>query len=128
MSPNPALFHQQRQPPPIPGASGTPLGVLPFHIRFIQARVLQTLSRLSISSEEVPSLWQGDAVFQDSLSGQHCDPCSLPGFPGPKPALISWMEQESEAWSSDAQDPEEGESLGGALRGEGLSQVSSHPP
>ncbi|KAG3259643.1 zinc finger protein 688 isoform X1 [Ictidomys tridecemlineatus] len=40
------------------------------------------------------------------------------GFPGPKPALISWMEQESEAWSSAAQDPEEGESLGGALRGD----------
>ncbi|XP_043771466.1 zinc finger protein 316-like [Cervus elaphus] len=39
------------------------------------------------------------------------------GFPGPKPALISWMEQESEAWSPAAQDPEEGESLGGALRG-----------
>ncbi|KAF7466208.1 Hypothetical predicted protein [Marmota monax] len=39
-------------------------------------------------------------------------------FPGPKPALISWMEQESEAWSSAAQDPEEGESLGGALRGD----------
>uniref|UniRef100_A0A8C0I3F3 Zinc finger protein 688 n=1 Tax=Balaenoptera musculus TaxID=9771 RepID=A0A8C0I3F3_BALMU len=38
------------------------------------------------------------------------------GFPGPKPALISWMEQESEAWSPAAQDPEEGESLGGALR------------
>lgn len=36
------------------------------------------------------------------------------------------MEQESEAWSPDAQDPEEGESLGGALRGEGLSQVSPH--
>ncbi|XP_036047098.1 zinc finger protein 688 isoform X3 [Onychomys torridus] len=40
------------------------------------------------------------------------------GFPGPKPALISWMEQESEAWSPDAQDPEEGESLGGAPRGD----------
>ncbi|EHB14372.1 Zinc finger protein 688 [Heterocephalus glaber] len=39
------------------------------------------------------------------------------GFPGPKPALISWMEQESEAWSSAAQDPEEGESLVGALKG-----------
>uniref|UniRef100_A0A8C8YY86 Zinc finger protein 688 n=1 Tax=Prolemur simus TaxID=1328070 RepID=A0A8C8YY86_PROSS len=39
------------------------------------------------------------------------------GFPGPKPALISWMEQESEAWSPAAQDPEEGESLGGARRG-----------
>uniref|UniRef100_A0A8I4A0D5 Zinc finger protein 688 n=1 Tax=Callithrix jacchus TaxID=9483 RepID=A0A8I4A0D5_CALJA len=39
------------------------------------------------------------------------------GFPGPKPALISWMEQESEAWSSAAQDPENGESLGGARRG-----------
>ncbi|XP_020014230.1 zinc finger protein 688 isoform X1 [Castor canadensis] len=38
------------------------------------------------------------------------------GLPGPKPALISWMEQESEAWSPAAQDPEEGESLGGALR------------
>ncbi|XP_053411140.1 zinc finger protein 688 isoform X3 [Nycticebus coucang] len=55
---------------------------------------------------------------QDSLSGQHCDPCSLPGFLGPKPALISWMEQESEAWSPAAQDPEEGESLGGARRGD----------
>ena len=33
------------------------------------------------------------------------------------------MEQESEAWSPAAQDPEEGESLGGALRGEGWSQV-----
>ncbi|NP_001388699.1 zinc finger protein 688 isoform 1 [Rattus norvegicus] len=40
------------------------------------------------------------------------------GFPGPKPALISWMEQESEAWSPAAQDPEEGESLGGAPRGD----------
>ncbi|XP_072453680.1 zinc finger protein 688-like isoform X2 [Notamacropus eugenii] len=29
------------------------------------------------------------------------------GFPGPKPALISWMEQESEAWGPAAQDPEE---------------------
>eukprot|EP00072_Mus_musculus_P038148 XP_006508243.1 PREDICTED: zinc finger protein 688 isoform X3 [Mus musculus] len=38
------------------------------------------------------------------------------GFPGPKPALISWMEQGSEAWSPAAQDPEEGESLGGAPR------------
>ncbi|XP_060222794.1 zinc finger protein 688 isoform X1 [Meriones unguiculatus] len=40
------------------------------------------------------------------------------GFLGPKPALISWMEQESEAWSPAAQDPEEGESLGGAPRGD----------
>ncbi|XP_034351663.1 zinc finger protein 688 isoform X1 [Arvicanthis niloticus] len=40
------------------------------------------------------------------------------GFPGPKPALISWMEQETEAWSPAAQDPEEGESLGGAPRGD----------
>ncbi|XP_012664307.1 zinc finger protein 688 isoform X2 [Otolemur garnettii] len=40
------------------------------------------------------------------------------GFLGPKPALISWMEQESEAWSPAAQDPEEGESLGGARRGD----------
>nr|KAF6491610.1 zinc finger protein 688 [Molossus molossus] len=38
------------------------------------------------------------------------------GFPGPKPDLISWMEQESEAWSAADQDPEEGESEGGALR------------
>ncbi|KAM9583468.1 zinc finger protein 688 [Trichechus inunguis] len=38
------------------------------------------------------------------------------GFPGPKPALISWMEQESEAWSPAAQDPEERENLGGAPR------------
>ncbi|KFO36308.1 Zinc finger protein 785 [Fukomys damarensis] len=37
-------------------------------------------------------------------------------FPGPKPALISWMEQENEAWSSAAQDPEEGKCLVGALR------------
>ncbi|XP_020864141.1 zinc finger protein 688 [Phascolarctos cinereus] len=29
------------------------------------------------------------------------------GFPGPKPALISWMEQETEAWGPAAQDPEE---------------------
>ncbi|XP_036047088.1 zinc finger protein 688 isoform X2 [Onychomys torridus] len=68
---------------------------------------------LSISSEEMPSP-QWDAI----CPGQHCDPCSLSGFPGPKPALISWMEQESEAWSPDAQDPEEGESLGGAPRGD----------
>uniref|UniRef100_A0A8C6RN49 Zinc finger protein 688 n=1 Tax=Nannospalax galili TaxID=1026970 RepID=A0A8C6RN49_NANGA len=40
------------------------------------------------------------------------------GFPGPKPALISWMEQENEAWSPAAQDPEEGESLGRARRGD----------
>ncbi|XP_049645170.1 zinc finger protein 688-like [Suncus etruscus] len=35
------------------------------------------------------------------------------GFPGPKPALISWMEQENEAWNPDAQDPEEGENRRG---------------
>uniref|UniRef100_A0A5F9DNB0 Zinc finger protein 689 n=1 Tax=Oryctolagus cuniculus TaxID=9986 RepID=A0A5F9DNB0_RABIT len=40
------------------------------------------------------------------------------GFPGPKPALISWMERESEAWSPAAQDPDEGQSPGGALRGQ----------
>ncbi|KAM5228160.1 zinc finger protein 688-like [Ctenodactylus gundi] len=36
------------------------------------------------------------------------------GLPGPKPALISWMEQGSEAWSPAAQDPEPRGSLGGA--------------
>ncbi|XP_021567868.1 zinc finger protein 688 isoform X3 [Carlito syrichta] len=64
---------------------------------------------------------------QDSRSGRHCDPCSLPGFPGPKPALISWMEQESEAWSPAAQDPEEGESLGGARRGDALNKKEEEP-
>ncbi|XP_037670881.1 zinc finger protein 688 isoform X1 [Choloepus didactylus] len=49
------------------------------------------------------------------------------GFPGPKPALISWMEQESVAWSSDAQDPEEGESLGGALRGDAQNKKKEEP-
>ncbi|XP_037363133.1 zinc finger protein 688 [Talpa occidentalis] len=49
------------------------------------------------------------------------------GFPGPKPALISWMEQESEAWSSAAQDPEEGESLGGARRGDGPNKKEEEP-
>ncbi|KAM6155606.1 zinc finger protein 688 [Rhynchocyon petersi] len=44
------------------------------------------------------------------------------GFPGPKPALISWMEQGSEAWSPAAQDPEERENLGGAPRGEVTSK------
>uniref|UniRef100_A0A2K5RAL2 Zinc finger protein 688 n=1 Tax=Cebus imitator TaxID=2715852 RepID=A0A2K5RAL2_CEBIM len=56
-----------------------------------------------------------------------CDPCSLPGFPGPKPALISWMEQESEAWSSAAQDPEKGESLGGAQRGDAPNMKEEEP-
>lgn len=74
----------------------------------------------------MPLSGQRDTIFPDYLTGQHCDPCSLPGFPDPKPDLISWMEQESEAWSPAAQDPEEGESLGGALRGEGLSQVSPY--
>lgn len=36
------------------------------------------------------------------------------------------MEQESEAWSPAAQDPEEGKSLGGTPRGEGLTQVLLH--
>ncbi|XDA89161.1 hypothetical protein R6Z07F_018792 [Ovis aries] len=49
------------------------------------------------------------------------------GFPGPKPALISWMEQESEAWSPAAQDPEEGESLGGALRGATPNKKEEEP-
>ncbi|XP_036597018.1 zinc finger protein 688-like [Trichosurus vulpecula] len=50
-------------------------------------------------------------------AGRSCRPCLWsilrrllfppPGFPGPKPALISWMEQESEAWGPAAQDPEE---------------------
>ncbi|XP_057605496.1 zinc finger protein 689 [Hippopotamus amphibius kiboko] len=49
------------------------------------------------------------------------------GFPGPKPALISWMEQESEAWSPAAQDPEERESLGGALRGDTPNKKEEEP-
>ncbi|XP_012515824.1 PREDICTED: zinc finger protein 688 [Propithecus coquereli] len=49
------------------------------------------------------------------------------GFPGPKPALISWMEQESEAWSPAAQDPEEGESLGGARRGDAPDKKEEAP-
>ncbi|XP_008592199.1 PREDICTED: zinc finger protein 688 isoform X2 [Galeopterus variegatus] len=49
------------------------------------------------------------------------------GFPGPKPALISWMEQESEAWSPAAQDPEEGESLGGAPRGDTPNKMEEEP-
>ncbi|KAK1344542.1 hypothetical protein QTO34_013239 [Cnephaeus nilssonii] len=44
------------------------------------------------------------------------------GFPGPKPDLISWMERGSEAWSPAAQDPEEGASVGGALRGSRLGK------
>ncbi|CAO2583390.1 Zinc finger protein 764 [Lemmus lemmus] len=47
------------------------------------------------------------------------------GFPGPKPALISWMEQESEAWSPAAQDPEEGESPGGTPRETPPAQLQS---
>ncbi|XP_019484147.1 PREDICTED: zinc finger protein 688 isoform X1 [Hipposideros armiger] len=49
------------------------------------------------------------------------------GCPGPKPALISWMEQESEAWSPAAQDPEEGESMGGALRGDAPNKKEKAP-
>ncbi|XP_076997348.1 zinc finger protein 764-like isoform X2 [Tamandua tetradactyla] len=33
------------------------------------------------------------------------------GFRGPKPALISWVEEEAELWGPDAQDPEVGECL-----------------
>uniref|UniRef100_A0A8C9HTP0 Zinc finger protein 688 n=1 Tax=Piliocolobus tephrosceles TaxID=591936 RepID=A0A8C9HTP0_9PRIM len=49
------------------------------------------------------------------------------GFPGPKPALISWMEQESEAWSPAAQDPEKGERLGGARRGDAPNRKEEEP-
>ncbi|XP_050021861.1 zinc finger protein 688 [Alexandromys fortis] len=49
------------------------------------------------------------------------------GFPGPKPALISWMEQESEAWSPAAQDPEEGKSLGGTPRGDTSNEKEQGP-
>ena len=52
---NPALSHQQHQPPPIPSASGTPSGVLPPRIRFLLEGALQTQSRLSLNSEEMPS-------------------------------------------------------------------------
>ncbi|XP_035877197.1 zinc finger protein 688 isoform X5 [Phyllostomus discolor] len=37
------------------------------------------------------------------------------------------MEQESEAWSTDAQDPEEGESVGGALRGDSPNNKEEEP-
>ncbi|XP_006872039.1 PREDICTED: zinc finger protein 688 [Chrysochloris asiatica] len=53
------------------------------------------------------------------------------GFPGPKPALISWMERESEAWSPAAQEPKEGENLGGAPRGRvgsGAKESKETPP
>ncbi|XP_006896668.1 PREDICTED: zinc finger protein 689 [Elephantulus edwardii] len=49
------------------------------------------------------------------------------GFPGPKPALISWMEQGSEAWSPAAQDPEERENLGGAPRGDITKEKEERP-
>ncbi|XP_057633589.1 zinc finger protein 688-like [Chionomys nivalis] len=49
------------------------------------------------------------------------------GFPGPKPALISWMEQESESWSPAAQDPEEGKSLGGTPRGDTSNEKEQGP-
>ncbi|XP_036597020.1 zinc finger protein 785-like isoform X2 [Trichosurus vulpecula] len=34
------------------------------------------------------------------------------GFPGPKPALICWMDEETELWGPDARDPEEAEERG----------------
>ena len=44
--------------------------------------------------------------------GSILSPCPLLassplGFAGPKPALISWMERKKEAWSPEAEDPED---------------------
>ncbi|XP_021556297.1 zinc finger protein 785 [Neomonachus schauinslandi] len=45
------------------------------------------------------------------------------GFSGPKPAFISWVEGEVEAWSSEAQDPE-GETPAAVIRDRGKIQGS----
>ncbi|KAM9098890.1 zinc finger protein 688-like isoform X1 [Sarcophilus harrisii] len=46
------------------------------------------------------------ALYRDVMRETY-DHLGALGFPGPKPALISWMEQETEAWGPAAQDPEE---------------------
>ncbi|XP_043835829.1 zinc finger protein 689-like [Dromiciops gliroides] len=58
------------------------------------------------------------ALYRDVMQETYGHLGSL-GFPGPKPALICWMDEESEVWGPAARDPEEGgergtENLGGA--------------
>ncbi|XP_023046876.1 zinc finger protein 688 isoform X1 [Piliocolobus tephrosceles] len=126
VSANSALLRQHQQPPPVPRASGTPSGVFsPASTSFRQQHCtpVQVEYKLRVGALS----WRGMPTPHDGLSGPRCDPCSLPGFPGPKPALISWMEQESEAWSPAAQDPEKGERLGGARRGDAPNRKEEEP-
>ncbi|XP_026637083.1 zinc finger protein 688 isoform X2 [Microtus ochrogaster] len=84
------------------------------------ARDLRSPGRARLSHLPFPGLPRESPFRQEQRK-----PC--PGFPGPKPALISWMEQESEAWSPAAQDPEERKSLGGTPRGDTSNEKEQGP-